>query len=165
MADIVRLADVNASILDGKPEQVRGYLFYDRRKNATVNENGKVYNLINDLQVKVAGFKVDGGLISGDDVCKCDRVLILNDRNIILFIELKGKRLSHALEQLTETINIYDGELGEYKVYARCITSPRTDIPNIKVDPKYVKLSRLCKKRGGAVACTELSMDERVSSL
>lgn len=85
-----------------------GYIIsHDNRKAVVLREprESRVYRLENPSQKEVVVFRVDGGLISDNDVLKCDNGIYTED-DILYLIELKGTDYIHALEQLLSTINI-----------------------------------------------------------
>lgn len=55
---------------------------------------------------------------------------------------MKGTDLAHALEQVNATIDLLSGDISGYSKCARIVTSNRTNVPNIKANPKYVRLHK-----------------------
>ncbi len=86
-----------------KPEQD-----WKQRKLVAVSENGKTYKAPVAEGVESAVYQIDGNLIKTGQ--KCDKLLIAkreesSQKGLAVFIELKGKGISHAIDQLEETIN------------------------------------------------------------
>lgn len=124
---------------------------YDNRKNVMVQENKKKYTLMNDGD-EIAVYKVDGGMIDSYDEIKCDYLLLAMKHKKALFIELKGTDLRHGLEQVYETFQRLNRALDVFQLEGRIITSPRTNIPNMKTNPLYVKVKKaFCQRQGDLV--------------
>ena len=72
----------------------------------------------------------------------------------IYFIELKGRDLISAVEQLTQTIAYFQAEKYQFtgKVFARVVLSKVVDPNSIEVDSRVIALRRLLKKFGGDFA-------------
>ena len=80
---------------------------WKERSIVTVSENGKTYRVSVAAGLKSAVFQIDGAVITTGS--KCDKFLaaISDDMNadgMAVFIELKGKDISHAIDQLEATI-------------------------------------------------------------
>ncbi|MDE6796092.1 MAG: hypothetical protein K2J63_12410 [Muribaculaceae bacterium] len=78
-----------------------------QRKMLSVSENGKNYKVSVVNGAFSAVFQIDGNVIK--DGQKCDKFLVAkradgSDNAVAVFIELKGKDISHAIDQLEETI-------------------------------------------------------------
>lgn len=72
------------------------------RKLLSVKENGKEYKVELDPRRQCAVLQVDGGLIKNG--IKCDKLVIATSPDVIVYVELKGKDISHAIDQLKATI-------------------------------------------------------------
>jgi hypothetical protein len=80
-----------------------------RRSVFCAKEKGACYRLEHLGEFESVDYQVDGVLISGDieGQPKCDRLLLVKiseEQWIHVFIELKGKNVSHGLEQLEATL-------------------------------------------------------------
>lgn len=85
-----------------------GYIIsHDNKKVVVLKEpkESRVYRLENPSQKEIVVYQIDGGLISSNDVLKCDNGIYTED-DVLFLIELKGADYIHALEQLLSTINI-----------------------------------------------------------
>jgi len=96
-----------------------------------------VFILINQLKRNIGKIKLDECDDYKNIGQRCDFVINCPDKNITIFIELKGKNLKKALSQLKNSIY----KLKKYScntIYAFCILTrtPRTtaEIQNIKKD-------------------------------
>ena len=122
---------------------------YDDRKKVVVEENKKKYELINSKSDKIAVFQVDGGMISSQSDKKCDNLMMDVDSKLAIFIELKGSDLKHALIQVDQTIARTIPVLLGHRVFARIVTSSRTNVPDIRTCPQYINLvKRVAANRG-----------------
>lgn len=99
---------------------------HDNRKTVVLREprESRVYRLENPSQKELVVYKIDGGLISSNDVLKCDNGIYTEDDTLYL-IELKGADYIHALEQLLSTISILlqRPQVKVSKLFARIVLS------------------------------------------
>lgn len=74
------------------------------RTHISVSENGKRYSVEVKSQRQSSVFQVDGQIICNGN--KCDKFIALEDGNdcTAIFVELKGKDISHAIDQLKATV-------------------------------------------------------------
>jgi hypothetical protein len=95
-------------------------------------EKGKKFTGENINRKLILKVEVDGCLIKKE--AKCDWLIIDTDGNIAHFIELKGKDIKHAIEQLSNTIKI--------------VSNPENSYIGKKFDSKraYVVISHFPKK-------------------
>lgn len=75
------------------------------RKQVSVSENGKTYSLPLVPPKNSAVYQIDGEIIS--EGRKCDKLVVVVDNPIngSIFVELKGKDIRHAIDQLESTLN------------------------------------------------------------
>ena len=80
---------------------------HDNKKVIVLREprESREYRMENKDQKELVVYKIDGGLISSNDVLKCDNG-IYTEEDVLYLIELKGADYIHALEQLLSTISI-----------------------------------------------------------
>lgn len=133
---------------------------FDDRKNISISENRKKYLLHNDLSNYIAVFHVDGAMVQDNDKIKCDNLLIDATGMKAIFVELKGTDLAHALQQINQTIDMMRDDISNCTKYARIVTSNRTNVPNIRANPEYIKLY---KKADVKVSANLI--EEKISSL
>ncbi len=81
---------------------------WQNRSSISVSENGKIYRAyINQVCIS-AVYQIDGNVIKTGQ--KCDKFLVALNHTVepvkgtAVFIELKGKDISHAIDQLESTI-------------------------------------------------------------
>lgn len=75
------------------------------RKVLSVKENGKEYRLTMNPEMKSASYQVDGSILKVGN--RCDKLVVVEkvmDGWTEIFVELKGKDISHAIEQLESTM-------------------------------------------------------------
>lgn len=75
------------------------------RKQVSVSENGKTYSLPLNPPKDSAVYQIDGEIISVGK--KCDKLVAVLDNQFgaSIFVELKGKDVAHAIDQLESTLN------------------------------------------------------------
>lgn len=143
-------------------------LVADKRSNIKCEENRKVYNLENPQRKLVILYKMDGGVIEvdasvPDNICKCD-YLYITECNKAILVELKGKNVKHALEQIEGTMTVYKDILKNCnEIYARVIVS--SAIPRLNVTPQYTRLLCMLKKLNGNLKVKENKMSEKIDEL
>ncbi len=141
-------------------------VYKDFRQQATCEERNKRYNLINDRNCKIALFHMDGGIVRNEkDEQKCDYLYIVHDQKCptAIFVELKGKNIHHAVEQLRASINRYGTELNR-RICARVICS---SVPRLYNDPmiKNLKKDLLKQYKKGTLFISEKNMEEKYSNI
>jgi len=74
--------------------------------SSAANENGKRFSLQNPDRIDICRVKIDGCLISGNNVQKCDYFFAVNSNPEKYFlVELKGVDLDTALRQIESTFD------------------------------------------------------------
>lgn len=116
-------------------------------KVVPVEENGKKCIFNNPHQTEIRKIKFDKCLIpQTQQQLSCDYGIWVDLCNKCYFIELKGKDIKHACNQLVATINYvrenYDEELVGMEVIAAIVPSANS-IPNLKQSPEYLKLKKM----------------------
>ncbi len=88
-------------------------------KKSVCSENNKYFELKTPKIWKCTKIKIDGDLISDQSVEKCDYAFTVHDehdnKNAILYVELKGHDLEKAIAQLESTINLLKDHFVDYK--------------------------------------------------
>ena len=140
-------------------------LAYDSRKIVTVEEKKKKYELENPNEDKIASFRIDGGMISSPNEVKCDHLLVDTASKTAVFVELKGTDLKHAFEQVEVTMAKLLSGLQNYRIFARIVTSHRTNVPNIKTCPQYISLNKKIMGHGGNIIARAEKISESVANI
>jgi hypothetical protein len=80
---------------------------HDTRKHVTLKEKRETseYRLHNISEKEIIVYRIDGGLIAGNEQKKCDYG-IYTEQDVLYLIELKGGDYITALEQILNTIEI-----------------------------------------------------------
>ena len=132
----------------------------------TCQENKRTYSLINDQNNVVINFLIDGGVISDEDeIRKCDRLYYVHDENgnSVIFIELKGKKIVHALDQLYATANLFRDCFKDCRKHFRVVCS---GAPKIANDSKSIALKRKIFKEFNSQPIIKLNkLEEKYSHL
>lgn len=126
-------------------------------------KNKKIkYILQNPSRRKVCKVEIDNCVITSQSQRKCDYLMIVCETKDssqpesvdLYFIELKGRDLMSAVEQLTETIKYFQAEKYKFtgKVFARAVLSKVPMPKAIESDSKVLALRKLLKKLGGDFA-------------
>ena len=79
-----------------------------KEPNVVRRERGKRYNLVNPQRLPVIVFKMDGGIVRNEQSTpKCDWLYVIanNQNKATVFVELKGKDVKHALEQIKASMD------------------------------------------------------------
>ena len=80
------------------------------RKIVSTSEQGKTYILQVKSRMRSDVYQVDGYIIADKKKDKCDKLVLINKNSANgedwaeIFVELKGKNVKHAIEQLEATI-------------------------------------------------------------
>lgn len=89
-------------VFEGQPEQR-----WIERRCLSVGEKGQSYHVTFSSALMSAVYAVDGGIIKDNHVLKCDKLIlgaIKETKWLELFVELKGRDIAHAIEQVEATI-------------------------------------------------------------
>lgn len=139
--------------------------YRDCRKEAVCEERKKRYSLLNDGGYLISKFHMDGGVVRDEITAqKCDFLLVIDDPNCptAVFVELKGKDIGHALEQLQSSIDRYGADL-KRRVCARIVCN---SVPRMFNDPAIKGLKReLAKRYRGTLAIYEKNRTEKYSEI
>lgn len=84
-----------------------------RSSHTAVNKNGQL----------VRQYLIDGDVIKDKHVIKCDYLVLNDEKKAAYFIELKGSKVLHAIEQIEETAKRLRPCLLEYQFYYRIVFS------------------------------------------
>ena len=87
---------------EGQPEQK-----WAVRKNVAVGERGQNFLAMFSPERLSAVYAVDGGIIKDKKTQKCDKLILTEldgEQWLELFVELKGRDIRHAIEQVESTI-------------------------------------------------------------
>lgn len=107
----------------------------DSRRIQVFEENGRKLTLNNSNIVETVRIKVDGCEIN-DTSIRCDYMLMVNPKQLDIYIELKGTNLDHAKKQIIATHSRL-GINNEKRAYIVCSRVPKgTDHQAVKFELK-----------------------------
>ncbi len=128
--------------------------FDEERKICVAFENGKTYRLNNNSNYKIRKVKVDKCIGQEMKEKRCDYLMEIKSIKRVIFIELKGGDLVHALRQLYSAITYLKREFGNYQIDARIIGSG--DVPGFINVPDYRKLAKELLPKGTILTRTNI---------
>jgi hypothetical protein len=79
--------------------------FKDKRKCIVCEENQTKITFHNATEETVEKIRIDGCVIAGNAVKKCDYLLLCAGIKKVVFVELKGNKVMTAIEQLAATLD------------------------------------------------------------
>lgn len=120
---------------------------FTNNRVVAVSEKRSRYELHNNSAKEICKIKVDGCLINNG--ARCDYLFLICNDEIAFFVELKGKNLKHAIEQLNNSIDTILPSIGSFKIHARVIVFSVT-VPNVQNNPFVLKLRRKIKSLNGS---------------
>jgi hypothetical protein len=112
--------------------------FEDKRPYIVCEEKQTKITFHNSTGETAAKIKVDGCVITGSTVKKCDYLLLCAKMKKAVFVELKGNKVMTAIEQLSATLDnkIIKTSLVQYEKKAYAVVTrnpiPSTTIQNIQ---------------------------------
>lgn len=123
---------------------------HDERKIVVLREpkESREYRLENKSSKEVVVYQIDGGIITSNDVQKCDFGVFTED-NILFLVELKGADYIHALEQIISTVGLLlvRPAIQVVRLNARIVLS-KVSVPAI-MSSQEKKLLAIVKSKGG----------------
>lgn len=134
---------------------------FSRDHNIKVTEKGKSFSLENPSGRCVARVKVDGCVITSNEMKKADFLIVDCDKNTAYLVECKGTHVDHACEQIIDTINILRDVFGLAHSLNACIVCRRGPTPRI-ISSFQKKLDKICRKKGGKLKIESVVMKERL---
>lgn len=149
--------------------------FCDERIEAVCQEKHKKYSLVNSKLVKkratILSIKVDDGIVVVDrhtpaSLCKCDFMFCVrrNDKQVAILVELKGKHIKHAIEQIENTLILLKDSLSECSaVHGRIIYGGSA--PRITTTPDFIRLQRKLKIMHGSLITYTTQLTEDLESI
>lgn len=90
-------------------------------------ENRRKHIAYNNESCKVFQYRIDGDIEpSGSSDLRCDYIIENETKKTLYPVELKGKDVVHAVEQITATIKKYSSRFSDYTIFPRIICSHAT---------------------------------------
>jgi len=123
----------------------KGLKYCDTRKNVVCEEKGKKYHGENPSRKRVAKYWIDGFWRTTGR--KPDYGIFLTDEKVIYLIELKGKSLDEAAEQIRQTVTEFEKDFEGKRVNGRAVLSR---VPPVKVaSSRVLDVKKVLKRFGG----------------
>lgn len=89
-------------------------------KTAACNENGKRFAIEYPKEWRCEKIQIDGSLINSQEVQKCDYAFLIHcnkDKKVaLLYVELKGRHLLEAINQLESTLMQLKDKFNSYAI-------------------------------------------------
>lgn len=130
-----------------------GLLGKDDRAVVVFSENGRDYRGRNPHRKVISRYRIDGGAICDDTKKRCDSACEIPAtgpaRPSLYLIELKGKDLIHACEQLLDTMQHLAADLSGKTIHGRIVLS-RVPAPDLR-STNYMRCDQALRKRGGTL--------------
>jgi hypothetical protein len=107
--------------------------FEDNRTYIVCEEKRTTITFYNATRETVAKIRIDGCVITDNAVKKCDYLLLCAAIKMAVFVELKGKDLTTAIEQLSATLDntIIKSAIGDYAKNAYAVVVKGALIPKV----------------------------------
>ncbi len=123
---------------------------HNAKRNVVLKEKGEKseFRLHNDSEKEIVVYKIDGGILTSNEIKKCDYG-VYTEQDVLYLIELKGSDYRHALDQIMSTIDtlLKKNSISVRQLNARIVLS-KCRIPNILVTQEK-KLNILLKTKYG----------------
>lgn len=123
--------------------------FDEERKICIAFEKVKTYRLNNNSNYKIKKVKVDNCISRNIGEKRCDYLMEVNSIKRVIFIELKGGDLAHALKQLYSAITFLRKQFANFQIEARIVGS--RDVPGFIGLPDYLKLEKVIRAAKGKI--------------
>lgn len=109
--------------------------YRDSRKICVCEEKKMKYQLENDIGAIISKYHIDGGVVSKDsEIDRCDFLIVSQNcakKIKQVFVELKGKDVIHAMEQLKSSVTRFQIKgNGNPQIRAVCVCKKVPDIQN-----------------------------------
>ncbi len=109
------------------------------QKIVSLSESGRKYILNNKSKKQLAIIKIDGCLITSNKIEKCDFLIEIDEpQTLAIYIELKGKNIEKAYNQLINTMNMLEKRHKKIKKECQIVSSrvPKsgTSVANLKAN-------------------------------
>jgi len=143
--------------------------FWDNRTKIVLRDKEKkrTYEITNSSKKEIGVLdleKMDCFLID-KNAKNCDKVIVEDEREIIIFIEFKGQDFRQAYKQLENTIKHFkQNHLKEdknYEIYARLVVS-KINFPHFKNEPNYRNLIKQLGKTENFVCEAQKLIEKKI---
>ncbi len=120
----------------------------NKNKIITASESNRKFIINNPNEKTVKKIKVDGCLITNTNQVRCDYMFKIDiPYTKVIYLELKGKNIEHACEQLKATIKLFEQDHSNIEkdchIVASRVPKLATDIQQLKVQFKKQQNAKL----------------------
>lgn len=131
---------------DGVDLEMFSFENKDRHQKIIVSEELSNKHIARNINADpVRQYRIDGKVIKDKKVQKCDYLVLNDEKKTAYFIELKGKHLLKAKEQLEETYRRVKGSVAGYEIFYRLVYHTGTQDVD---DSQMVKWRQKCGRVG-----------------
>jgi len=120
------------------PLKVKECTTTTKEKQVCVKENKRTFSINNPDNRLIDKVRVDGCIYKDNSTKRCDWLFHIRSIKKSVFVELKGKNVSHAYEQLSETINAMAKTGWASECFIICSRVPRQG-PSVQALKKSMK--------------------------
>jgi hypothetical protein len=112
---------------------IENHKIKDNRSKIVCKENKTEITFHNPMGKTVEKIKIDGGVITDNTIKKCDYLVSCLDIKIAILVELKGNKVTDAIEQLSATLDntIIKAAINGYTKYAYAVVAHGSLVPKI----------------------------------
>ncbi|NEO65551.1 MAG: hypothetical protein F6J98_36230 [Moorea sp. SIO4G2] len=109
---------------------------YKDDEKIVLKENKSKITFENSKRDKILVIKVDGCAIADNETKRCDYALVCS--NVEIYVELKGSKILHAVEQIESTIRLLSDN--PQKIDKRCfVVFTRFGLPKLRTNIQNIK--------------------------
>lgn len=117
-------------------------------QSMSIKEPRSSQYILTDINKECARFLIDGGVITDNNVSRCDKLVLIklnNQKWVQIFIELKGKNVNKAIQQIESTLStgLFDDQVTKRRlahvVYRGSIPADRSDLTKMKMKERLMK--------------------------
>lgn len=127
--------DLNKNCLcDGHPSKNKKIVFSEGRKKLTIK---------NPKQLTFKGYHVDSCLLKNyNSFSRCDNLCEVQESCIVYFVEFKGGNVSHACNQILNTVDYYKDRYASKTKYCHIISNNSPPAIKSKINETKIKLKK-----------------------
>jgi len=104
------------------------------------SENKKSFKIETNNKSNYCRIRIDDCIIESEKQKKCDYLFFESTRPVFIFVELKGRELEKAVEQIAQTVEFFKSELSQISKKKAYIVS--SSVPRVE----SIKFEKLRKK-------------------
>ncbi len=132
----------------------------DKSKIISASEKGKTFKIVNKSEKNFLKLLVDDCLIKNHDI-RCDYLFLNCDDDIAYFLELKGRNINHAIEQLSNSIDLIKPQFNSFKSINSYIVLSKVNTPDVN-SSKMIKFRKKLQNLNGELVYKEKKLEIQV---